>query len=94
MLLLDCPWCGARDEVEFHFGGEADLRYPLNPELLDDAEWGAYLYVHDNVAGDRDERWCHSAGCGRWFTAVRDTRTQRFGATHPIASGAAHALAH
>ncbi|HLS32032.1 MAG TPA: sarcosine oxidase subunit delta, partial [Brevibacterium sp.] len=22
MLLIDCPHCGPRDEVEFHYGGQ------------------------------------------------------------------------
>ena len=28
------------------------------------------------------ERWSHSAGCRRWFNAVRDTATYRFEAVH------------
>ncbi|MGZ8625813.1 MAG: sarcosine oxidase subunit delta, partial [Actinomycetota bacterium] len=23
MLLIPCPWCGPRDEVEFRYGGQA-----------------------------------------------------------------------
>ena len=25
MLLIPCPWCGPRDEVEFRYGGEAHI---------------------------------------------------------------------
>ena len=28
MLLIDCPWCGPRDETEFHYGGQAHVAYP------------------------------------------------------------------
>jgi len=34
MLLITCPWCGARDEVEFRYGGQAHLAYPDDPETL------------------------------------------------------------
>jgi sarcosine oxidase delta subunit len=23
MQLIECPWCGPREEVEFHYGGQA-----------------------------------------------------------------------
>ena len=32
MLLIRCPWCGARDETEFRYGGQAHLAYPTDPE--------------------------------------------------------------
>ena len=31
MLLIACPWCGPRDEVEFRYGGQADVAYPPTP---------------------------------------------------------------
>jgi sarcosine oxidase delta subunit len=37
MLLIGCPWCGARDETEFRYGGQAHLAYPNDPEALPDA---------------------------------------------------------
>ena len=39
MLLIDCPWCGPRDEIEFSYGGEAHRARPADPQLLTDAEW-------------------------------------------------------
>ena len=34
-----------------------------------------YVYFRDNVAGVQREWWYHRAGCGLWFVAERDTRT-------------------
>ena len=28
MQLIECPWCGAREETEFHYGGEAHVALP------------------------------------------------------------------
>jgi heterotetrameric sarcosine oxidase delta subunit len=34
-----------------------------------------YVYFRDNVAGVQREWWQHRTGCGEWFVAERDTRT-------------------
>ncbi|MEU0209554.1 sarcosine oxidase subunit alpha family protein [Streptomyces canus] len=75
MLLIPCPWCGPRDEAEFHYGGQAHVPYPENPASLPDEEWARYLFFRDNPKGPFAERWSHAAGCRRWFNAVRDTST-------------------
>ncbi|MFF4506735.1 sarcosine oxidase subunit alpha family protein [Streptomyces sp. NPDC001401] len=75
MLLIPCPWCGPRDEAEFHYGGQAHVPYPENSADLTDEEWAQYLFFRDNPKGPFAERWSHSAGCRRWFNAVRDTST-------------------
>jgi heterotetrameric sarcosine oxidase delta subunit len=75
MLLISCPWCGPREEIEFHYGGQAHVAYPAAPLELDDATWAEYLFVRDNTKGPFAERWVHSAGCRRWFNVVRDTVT-------------------
>jgi heterotetrameric sarcosine oxidase delta subunit len=77
VLLIRCPWCGERDEVEFRYGGQAHVAHPADPEALTDAEWGAYLFVRDNPKGAFAERWVHTAGCRRWFSVVRDTVSYR-----------------
>ncbi|GAB3484109.1 sarcosine oxidase subunit delta [Amycolatopsis cihanbeyliensis] len=82
MQLIPCPWCGPREEVEFHYGGQAHLSYPTDPAALSDADWAEYVFYRDNPAGPFPERWQHSAGCRRWFNAVRDTRTYEFQAGH------------
>ncbi|MDF3142745.1 sarcosine oxidase subunit delta family protein, partial [Streptomyces sp. T21Q-yed] len=75
MLLIPCPWCGPRDEAEFHYGGQAHVPYPENPASLSDEDWARYLFFRDNPKGPFAERWSHAAGCRRWFNAVRDTST-------------------
>ena len=75
MLLITCPWCGPRDETEYHYGGQAHVAYPESPADLGDEEWAEYLFVRDNPRGPFAERWVHSTGCRRWFNVVRDTAT-------------------
>jgi heterotetrameric sarcosine oxidase delta subunit len=83
MMQITCPWCGPRDEAEFHYGGEASLVYPADPSALGDAEWADYVFARTNPKGAFAERWSHSAGCRRWFDVVRDT------VTHELEDGAA-----
>jgi heterotetrameric sarcosine oxidase delta subunit len=78
VLLIPCPWCGRRDEVEFRYGGQAGVAYPADPDALTDAEWADYLFMRENPKGDWTERWFHAAGCRRWFDAVRSTATNDF----------------
>jgi len=75
MLMIECPYCGPRTESEFTYGGQAHVAYPPDPSALSDEQWAQYLFYRDNPRGERRERWAHSAGCRRWFNAVRDTRT-------------------
>ncbi|MFI1927726.1 sarcosine oxidase subunit delta family protein [Streptomyces sp. NPDC020377] len=75
MLLISCPWCGPRDEAEFHYGGQAHVPYPEDSAALTDEEWARYLFFRDNPKGPFAERWSHAAGCRKWFNAVRDTST-------------------
>jgi heterotetrameric sarcosine oxidase delta subunit len=73
MLLIRCPWCGERDEVEFSYGGQAQVAYPADPGAASDVEWSQYLFVRDNPKGLFKERWVHTHGCRRWFELERDT---------------------
>lgn len=82
MLLIDCPYCGPRPELEFGYGGQAHLARPLQPADLDDERWTEHLYVRDNVKGVHAERWRHLHGCARFFNALRDTRDDRILATY------------
>jgi len=38
-------------------------------------ELNTYNYFRRNVAGVQREWWYHRVGCGVWFVAERDTRT-------------------
>jgi heterotetrameric sarcosine oxidase delta subunit len=75
MLLIPCPWCGPRAQVEFAYGGDATVRRPATGATAD-AQF-AYVYLRDNPAGPHRELWQHSAGCRQWFVVERDTRTHR-----------------
>jgi sarcosine oxidase, subunit delta len=77
MQLIRCPWCGQREEVEFHYGGQAHVAYPENPAETSDRDWAEYVFFRDNPKGAFAERWVHTAGCRRWFNAVRDTATHQ-----------------
>jgi sarcosine oxidase subunit delta len=76
MLLIACPFCGPRAEIEFTYGGEAHL--VRAPQGASDEEWTAFLYQRQNERGIHAERWRHSHGCGRFFNALRDTGTDQF----------------
>ena len=84
MLLIPCPWCGPRDEVEFRYGGEAHIARPADPESLDDAAWAEYLFMRANPKGVIAERWVHSVGCRSWFNLLRDTVSHKILAAYKI----------
>lgn len=86
MLLIDCPHCGPRDEVEFHYGGQAHVPYPEDPYALTDRAWAEFLFYRDNPRGPFAERWVHSVGCRKWFNAIRDTATYEFLTVYPMGS--------
>ncbi|MGB6306336.1 MAG: sarcosine oxidase subunit delta, partial [Steroidobacteraceae bacterium] len=78
MLLIVCPYCGKRPEIEFSYGGQAHVARPVQPSQLDDQAWAEFLYMRINTKGVYAERWRHSHGCGRFFNALRDTTTDHF----------------
>ena len=83
MLLICCPYCGPRSELEFAYGGEAHIARSADPMGLDDEAWANFLYVRSNPRGMHAERWRHLHGCGRFFNACRDTVSDRIAATYP-----------
>jgi sarcosine oxidase, subunit delta len=84
VLLIPCPYCGARPEVEFHYAGEAHIARPADPASVSDAAWAEFVYVRSNPKGGHAERWHHLHGCGRFFNALRDTVSDRFLAGYEI----------
>ncbi|WP_372424035.1 sarcosine oxidase subunit delta [Salinarimonas chemoclinalis] len=83
MLLITCPHCGPRPELEFTYGGEAHVARPADPSALDDRDWSEFLFVRNNPKGVFAERWNHAHGCQRWFNALRDTHSDAFVTTYP-----------
>lgn len=83
MLLVHCPYCGPRPELEFRCGGEAHIARPADASQLTDEQWAGFLFFRTNPKGLHAERWLHIHGCQRWFNAVRDTVSDRFQQTFP-----------
>jgi len=84
MLLIECPYCGERPELEFVYGGQAHIARPKTPADSSAQEWTDYLYQRDNAKGVHAERWRHTHGCGRFFNALRDTTTDHFIAIYKV----------
>ena len=83
MLLIICPWCGAREEGEFAPGGEGHIQRP-DPQNASDREWAEYMYYRTNPKGLHFERWSHALGCRRWFNVARDTVTHDIRAVYKM----------
>lgn len=77
MLLIDCPYCGPRAEIEFRCGGQAHIVRPGPHDQVTDDSWADYLFYRTNPKGDHRERWVHSAGCGQWFNVIRSSVTHQ-----------------
>jgi heterotetrameric sarcosine oxidase delta subunit len=85
VLLIPCPWCGVRAQIEFTYGGDATVVRP--PAGASQAAWIEFVYLRDNPAGPHEELWQHSAGCRQWFRVRRDTHTHEIlDSTPPRAS--------
>lgn len=82
MLLIECPYCGKRPELEFSHAGQAHIARAPNPAEVSVQEWTDFLYMRDNTKGVHAERWRHTHGCARFFNALRDTTTDHFLATY------------
>ncbi|MBM3573981.1 MAG: sarcosine oxidase subunit delta [Alphaproteobacteria bacterium] len=75
MLLIDCPYCGPRDQREFNYGADAQIKRPADPAAVTDQEWHDYIYIRQNPRGPHVELWHHNAGCRRWIKVRRDMVT-------------------
>lgn len=78
MLLIPCPWCGPRAEVEFTYGGDGETPMPDLGGQRDATEWLAFVYPRRNPDGPHREFWHHTFGCGQWFPITRNTLTNEF----------------
>jgi methylglutamate dehydrogenase subunit B len=79
-MLIDCPYCGARDSHEFSYRGDAASTRP-DPTAEKAAEaFHDYVYLRDNPAGDHLGWWYHGAGCRQWLKVSRNTLTHTINA--------------
>jgi len=85
MLRIFCPYCEEhREEVEFHYAGQAHIQRPSVPDDCSDETWGAYLYFRNNPRGQHREMWVHNTGCRKFFNMCRDTVTYEIVATYRL----------
>ncbi|HYB09921.1 MAG TPA: sarcosine oxidase subunit delta [Alphaproteobacteria bacterium] len=84
MLLIECPWCGKRDQTEFTYGGDGTLLRPASTAPLE--AWHDYVYLRDNPRGRHTELWQHTSGCRQWIRVVRDTLTHEISGCSPARS--------
>jgi sarcosine oxidase, subunit delta len=71
--IFPCPFCGPRDESEFHYVGEPKAR-PEPAGAVSDAAWAEYLWFNANPKGEAREIWLHLT-CMEMFAMTRDTTT-------------------
>lgn len=84
MMLINCPWCGPRNQEEFVCGGQAHIMRPEEPQTVSDHDWSRYQFVRTNPRGLHAERWLHLYGCGQWFHMLRDTVTHEIHGVYGI----------
>jgi sarcosine oxidase, subunit delta len=83
MQVFPCPFCGPRDETEFHSIGEAKAR-PEPASSVSDAAWAEYLWFNNNPKGEAREIWLHLT-CMEMFAMTRDTALNAVGASETLA---------
>ena len=69
MLLIDCPHCGPRAQIEFTYERTLDSIVMLD---MPADEAVTRLYARANPRGLDDELWRHSFGCRQWLLLRRD----------------------
>ena len=80
MLRITCPHCGARDEAEFSYRGDATVKRPTTDDA---AAFVDYVYSRTNPRGWHSEWWQHNAGCRQWLRLTRHTVTHEISAVEP-----------
>jgi len=84
MFVIDCPYCGPRDQSEFSYAHEAHIARPTNAPEMSDAEWAQFVFLRKNTKGLYAERWWHAAGCRKFFNMLRNTATDQIHAVYRI----------
>jgi sarcosine oxidase subunit delta len=83
MQIFPCPFCGPRDETEFHYVGEPKAR-PEPAGDVTDVDWSEYLHFNANPKGPSREIWLHMT-CLESFSMTRDTATNAVLGAEPVA---------
>ena len=56
MFIINCPYCGERDQSEFSSGGEAHIIRPKQPAELSDDEWADFEIMDQRVGNSAYSR--------------------------------------
>ena len=81
MLLITCPHCGPRAQVEFAYERTVDAI--VQPDA-DPAEAMATLFTRANPRGLDEELWRHTFGCRAWLAMTRHRVTHEITAIRAI----------
>ena len=81
MLLIDCPHCGPRAQVEFAY--ERTVDSVVQPDAPA-AEAMERLFTRANPRGLDDEIWRHSFGCRAWLVLTRHRVTHEITAIRAV----------
>ena len=81
MLLITCPHCGPRAQVEFVYERTVDAI--VQPDA-DPAEAMATLFTRANPRGLDEELWRHTFGCRAWLAMTRHRVTHEITAIRAI----------
>ncbi|RWO55337.1 sarcosine oxidase subunit delta [Mesorhizobium sp.] len=82
MQLFPCPFCGPREEAEFHYGGEAGNPRPEGTDVRT-GEWTDYLHLRTNPKGTTAEVWVHLT-CREFFVMTRNSVTHEILDSSPL----------
>ena len=74
MLLIECPHCGPRAQIEFVY--ERTVDSVVQPDAPA-AEAIECLFTRANPRGLDDEIWRHSFGCRAWLVLTRHRSTHQ-----------------
>ena len=81
MLLINCPHCGLRAQIEFTY--ERTVDSVVQPDAPA-AEAMERLFSRANPRGLDDEVWRHSFGCRAWLVLTRHRVTHEIAAIRAV----------
>ena len=82
MQLINCPWCGPRAQIEFHYHCDG-VAVPADWQNETADQQHQRMLIRSNEAGYHEELWQHAHGCRSWLVVERhnvthDVRSVRF----------------
>ena len=81
MLLIRCPHCGPRAQIEFLYERTIDSVVPPAAPADEAME---RLFTRANLRGVDDEIWRHTFGCRSWLVMTRHRATHEIVAIRAV----------